>query len=252
LSRTASAATVVAIAAAAFVADLAHEAVGHGGACALLGGQVVYVSSTFADCSIRSALIDGAGPGAGIGAALLFWLWLRLVPPASAATRAFLCLGFAFAAFWNFGYLIKSGLTDDGDWAFVIAGLEPHALWRAGITLVGIATYWISIRMLARMMLRHLAAGDGPGPTPSTISLVAYVSATAIACLAAAFDPRGPFAIVHDALPASLGAIGLPLAGRALTHRGTSLHIAASPAWIAAGVVAAAGFVFLLGRGVHF
>ncbi len=246
--------TLAAVAVAAFaLADVAHETLGHGGMCAALGGRIVYVSTTFEDCSIRSWIIDGAGPSAGVAAALLGGLWLSMAPPRNAASRAFLLLGFAFAAFWNFGYLIKSGLTDQGDWAFVIAGLKPAPLWHAAITIAGIALYWMSLRMLAAMMRRHLGSDDTTDWSPRTFSLVAYGAATAIACAGAAFDPRGAGTILSDALPSSLGAIGLPLAGALLARTTPNLRLAlpASPGWIGAGTVAGVAFVALLGPGLH-
>ena len=71
--------TLIAAACAAYlVADVAHETIGHGGACLLLGGKLFLVSTTFADCDLYSRRIDSAGPLAGIAAALLAWSWLRL------------------------------------------------------------------------------------------------------------------------------------------------------------------------------
>jgi hypothetical protein len=236
------------------LADVAHEAIGHGGICALLGARVVYVSTTFEDCSLRSWIIDGAGPCAGIVAALLLWLWLRVLPPVSRAARAFLCFGFAFTAFWNFGYLIKSGLTDQGDWAFVIAGLKPPILWHAAITIAGAVSYWISIRLLATLLARHLASAEPSARKPLAFTLIAYFAAAAFASVAAFFDPRGPGTILQDALPSSLGANGLPLAGWFLQRSSPELRldVSASPAWIAAGAAAAIAFVALLGPGVRF
>jgi|HubBroStandDraft_5_1064220.scaffolds.fasta_scaffold230955_2 hypothetical protein len=47
--------TLAAVAVAAFaLADVAHETLGHGGMCAVLGGKILYVSTTFEDCTIRS------------------------------------------------------------------------------------------------------------------------------------------------------------------------------------------------------
>ena len=252
---TKSVLTLCACAFAAYaLADIAHEAIGHGGMCALLGGRIVYVSTTFEECSIRSWIIDGAGPSAGIEAALLLWLWLLILPPVSRAARAFLCLGFAFAAFWNFGYLIKSGLTDQGDWAFVIAGLNPPFLWHAAIAIAGVAFYWLSIRLLATLLAQHLASPEPSAQKPLAFTLTAYLAAAAIASVAALFDPRGPGAVLHDALPSSLGAIGLPFAGWFLQRSspGLRLDASASSVWIIAGAATAAAFVALLGPGLRF
>jgi hypothetical protein len=235
------------------LADVAHETIGHGGMCAMLGGKIVYVSTTFEDCRLRSWIIDGAGPAAGIAAAMLLWLWLRILPPASRAARTVLCLGFAFAAFWNFGYLIKSGLTDQGDWAFVIAGLKPLLLWHAAITVAGVVSYWISIRLLAALLAQHLASAEPSAQKPLTFTLTAYLAAAALASIAAFLDPRGPGTILNDALPSSLGAIGLPLAGWFLQRNSPDLRLdaSASPVWIITGGAIAIAFVALLGPGLR-
>jgi hypothetical protein len=252
---TKSVLTLCACAFAAYaLADFAHEAIGHGGMCALLGARVFYVSTTFEDCSLRSWIIDGAGPAAGIVAAMLLWLWLRVRPPAGRAARAFLCLGFAFAAFWNFGYLIKSGLTDQGDWAFVIAGLNPPLLWHAAIAVAGVVSYWISIRLLAALLAQHLASAEPGAQKPLAFTLTAYIAAAVLASIAALFDPRGAGTILSDALPSSLGAIGLPLAGWFLQRSNPDLRLAAaaSPGWIIAGGAIAVAFVAFLGPSVRF
>jgi hypothetical protein len=245
--------TIAATAVAAFaVADIAHEALGHGGGCVAAGGKIVSVSTTFEECTIRSRIVDGAGPAGGILVAMLVWLWARFLPPRSPATHMFLCFVFAFAAFWNFGYLIKSGLTNQGDWAFVIADWQPPFFWRAAITVTGVVLYALSVRALAALLKRDLDASQGE--MPIMICLTAYIAAIVTACLAASLDPRGPSTILSDALPSSLGALGLPLAGWALQRRipDARLAIAPSRAWIAGGAIAGAAFVSILGPGLPF
>ena len=250
-----SIATLLATACAAyFIADVAHEGLGHGGACLALGGKVVSLSTTYEDCSVRSWLIDGAGPSAGIVVALLAWAWLRLAPPRSMATRAFLCLTFAFAGFWNVGYLVKSGLTDQGDWAFVIAGLEPALAWHVGLTILGIALYATVMRMLAAALGRTLASDEAPGRRPLAFALVCYLAAAALSAIAASFDLRGAVTILTDALPSSLGSFGLVWVGWTMNKRRPDLRLAvpSSPGWIAAGIASAVFFVAVLGPGLRF
>lgn len=235
------------------VADVAHEGLGHGGACLALGGRVLSLSTTFEDCSISSRLIDGAGPVMGIAVALLALAWLRLAPPRGPGFRVFLCLVFAFAIFWNVGYLIKSGLTNSGDWHFVIRGLEPSAPWHAAIAVAGVVLYATFMRVLGTTMARALPAGDGPGMRPLTFALTAYLAAGVLSALAGLFDPRGPMVVFSDALPSSLGAIGLVWAAYVLGRRLPEFRVAApaSPGWIAAGLASAAIFVAILGPGIR-
>ena len=254
LLKVGSVVTLLAVACAAYlVADVAHEGFGHGGVCLALGGKLIVLSTTFEDCSIRSRLIDGAGPVIGIVVALLAWVWLRFAPPRAAPQRAFLCLVFAFAIFWNVGYLVKSGLTDQGDWAYVIKGLEPAAIWHAGITIAGIALYLLAMRLLGAVIRRTLAIGTS-GIAPFGFAVTALLAAGALSALAAFFDPRGPLTIFTDALPSSLGSFGLVWVGWVVSRRSPDLRIAlpASPAWITAGLVSAILFVAVLGPGLRF
>ena len=178
--------------AAYFVADLAHEGLGHGGACLTLGGKVILLTTTYEACSIRARLIDGAGPVVGLVVALLAWAWLRFARPASIAARTALCLTFAFAAFWNVGYLIKSGLTDEGDWAFVVKGLEPSFVWHAALAVLGVVLYALSMRMLGASILRALPVGGERDPRPFAFALTAYLAAGACPLSLLSSIPEAP------------------------------------------------------------
>ena len=251
--KAATALTLLAVAWAAYLAaDVAHEGLGHGGACLALGGKIITLSTTYEDCSIRSRLIDGAGPIAGIFVALLAWARLHLAPPRSQASRAFLALAFAFTAFWNVGYMIKSGLADQGDWAFVIRGLEPSAIWHAGLTILGITLYAAAMRVLGGLIAGKLQGA--PGPRPLSFALTAYLAAGVLSAASAYFDPRGASTILTDALPSSLGSIGLVWVGWRIDRHSPILRIALppSPAWIVAGLASAIFFVAVLGPGLRF
>ena len=207
------------------------------------------LSTTYAGCSVTSRLMDGAGPIVGILVALAAWLWLRFVPQYSPATRAFFCLVFAFAAFWNVGYMCKSGLFDQGDWAFVIQGLEPRLPWHLGLAALGLLLYIAAIRACAKTLVLQKSV---EGITPLRFTAVAYGSAALLSAAGAAFDPRGPFTIVSDALPSSLGAIGLLLAGLRLDQTNLRLSLPSSPSWIMIGSLSAVVFAAVLGPGLHF
>lgn len=246
-------ATLIAIAYAAyFVADVAHEALGHGGMCLALGGKLLFLSTTFEDCSVHSRLIDGAGPVIGIVVALLAWAWLKFKPPQSENTRAFLLLTFAFAIFWNVFYLIRSGITDQGDWAFVIAGLQPKLVWHIAMTVAGIALYAVAMRTTAASIRADLRAGGVLSPFAFT--LIAFAVAVILSAIAAQFDARSVAPNLIDKLPSALAAFGLVWAGRTVTRRAPELRIAVpqSVAWTVAGAASAVVFVAVLGPGLRF
>ncbi len=246
--------TSLAIACAAFlVADVAHEGLGHGGACLALGGRMLSLSTTYEDCSIHSRWIDGAGPGVGIIVALAALAWLRWATPRSRNMRVFLCLTFAFAIFWNVGYLVDSGLLDRGDWKFVIAGLEPAAAWHAGLVVCGVVFYATAMRVLGALLARHFADNDD-GWRPQSFALIALSSAAVLAAIGGAFDPRGATIILTDALPSALSSFGLVWVGFVLSRSRPDLRIATptSPLWIAAGLFCVVIFVAALGPGLRF
>jgi len=253
MQRRGGLATLIAAAAAAYgAADLAHEGLGHGGACLALGGQLRTLSTTYADCAISSRVIDGAGPVAGIAVALIAWIWLRWTPPRAYAARAFLCCLYSFAIFWNVGYLVKSGLFDAGDWAYVIRGLQPVVFWHVVLVVGGGVLYAIAMRLLAQVMRNELS---GPGKrTPRAFALIAYGTAAVLSVAAAAFDPRGPSTILNDALPSSLGAVGLAYVGWMMGRREPDLRLAetGSVGWMLSGLIAAGLFVGVLGPGLRF
>jgi hypothetical protein len=243
--------TLIAVSCAAYlVADIAHETLGHGGACIALGGHLNFVSTTFEDCSIHSRIIDGAGPIGGILAGLLAWAWLKLAPPRGQSGRIFLILLFAFAIFWNVFYLIRSGLTDQGDWAYVIAGLEPAFAWRAAIAVLGLVLYALAMRIVAALMERCQESGEGA--TAIATALTAFVAATILAAAAAALDRRSIAPDLVDRLPSALAAFGLVWAAVRLTRPGLRIALPVSRGWIAAGLLSAILFVAVLGPGLRF
>jgi len=250
--KPAALATQIAVTCAAYLAaDFAHEGLGHIGACLALGGKPILLSTTYAECSITARIIDGSGPVAGLITAVAAWLWLRFAPPRAPTLRSFLFLLIAFTAFWNLGYMIKSGVLNQGDWAFVIRGLDPPGTWHVGLALLGLVLYIATIRLCATMLYSRLRTGGSLNALGFTLN--AYGAAAVLSAAGAAFDPRGPFTILTDALPSSLGAIGVDLAGHGLTRREPEARVTVppSPTWIAIGVVSSVVFIAILGPGLR-
>ncbi len=245
--------TLLAIAFSAFfVADVAHEGLGHGGACIALGGRILMLDTSYEDCSVHSRAIDAAGPGVGLLVALAAWLWLRVAPPRAETARAFLCLLFAFAIFWNVGYMVESGLINRGDWRFIIADLEPAAAWRAALVILGVVFYVAAMRMLGAALSRNFSGDDGW--PPHIFAAIAFTAACVLAAVGGALDPRGPSIILTDALPSALASFGLVYVGVLVRRRSNAVRIATptSPFWIATGFVCAVVFVAVLGPGLRF
>jgi hypothetical protein len=107
-------------------ADLLHEGIGHGMTAWLSGAHRVTLSTVALQSDIATGWISANGTLVNLGAAAILWLVLEKARPRSPAACAFLVLTMAANLFTGTGYFLNSGVTDFGDWAEVIGGLEPH------------------------------------------------------------------------------------------------------------------------------
>jgi hypothetical protein len=131
-------ATVCSIAIVAYAScDLIHEAVGHGVA-SLFSSEVTALSISSVALQTRgsSRMVAAAGSIANVLAGLLAFAACRR-EDLLLAQRYFLWLLATINLMNGVGYLFFSALLDSGDWAVVIAGLEPHWAWRIWLGLAG-------------------------------------------------------------------------------------------------------------------
>src|SRR5262249_14732043 len=129
--------TVAAIGLVAYaLANLLHEGLGHGGACLLVGGRPVVLSSLHFDGDTEgltrgaNRLIAAGGTLVNLlvgGIALAALSRSRRLP---AQARYFFWLLAFVNLFHGTGYFLFSGVAGIGDWASVIAGWPMPCLWR--------------------------------------------------------------------------------------------------------------------------
>jgi hypothetical protein len=138
--------TVLAIAVVVYaLAKLTHEAVGHGLACELAGGDLQAVSSSWAACEKAGMgiagrrVIEAAGTAANLAVGLAALLLVRLRTFRSGPVYAFTWLTAAVHLLVGGGYLMVDPLFGFGDWGDFLAGLEPALAWRAGASAAGAA-----------------------------------------------------------------------------------------------------------------
>jgi hypothetical protein len=180
---SADAVVVAACAALAFTsACMAHEVLGHAGACLAGGGTVTTMTSSLFACSPGLLLADLGGPCANLVVAAACLLSLRGRRPGSIA-RLLLVLAAAFNLWWLAGCLLKSAVATHGDFAYAarLAGGAQAPLR----TLFGLAGFGLGVatcRMLGRQQLTREALW------------LAYGVAGAAACVSAlsAIGPIGP------------------------------------------------------------
>jgi hypothetical protein len=242
--------TVVAIALVAYVmADIAHHGLGHGLMCWLQGGQIELLSSVFVRCSRTDLAIDLAGPAANLILGLIAALALRLTRGMTVSTELFYILLAGFNLMWFSIQLVFCVLTDSDDWAWLLhvfsgAPAAPYVLAGAGAFL-----YVMVVRYLRTRMAHFTRAPN----RARSILFAAWLSAGAIACATAVFDPHGPGTVWHKAIPQSLllsvGLLSLARA-RQIGPPEDCPAIRISRGWIVAAVVLSVSSIVFLGPGI--
>lgn len=236
--------TLCALGAIAFVvACVAHEAVGHGGACLATGGTVTVLSSSLFRCTPPRVIVDAAGPLASLVTAAAA-AWLAHVA-GEGLLRVFFALLLAIAGFWIAGELVSSAVTNTDDLAFVLRALahRHRGAWRVVMGLTGAALYVGVMRRAARSL---------PAGPPLA---AAYVAAGIVACVSALFYRGAIVPALREAalesLGASAGLLYLALAPRrAVRDPRSSVAVPSSRVVIALGVPVVLLFWLTLGRGI--
>lgn len=248
--------TICAIAwVAGMLGDVLHEGVGH--ACvALLTGTPSGVLSTVAWSSgVDSRLVAAGGTLVNLAAGLGFLLALRSAKTASVHTRLFLLLACAVNLLSGTGYFFFSGVSNFGDWAVVIAGAEPHWLWRTLLVVGGITLYYGATFLIGCAVVLWLGVAADAQKRIRKILWVSYAAGVALAVAGALRNPVGQQLIWESALPAAAGGSNALLwlqhyIPRRLKPERAAPSIGRSYAWIAIAAALAVPFLFVLGRGI--
>jgi hypothetical protein len=238
--------------------DMIHEVVGHGVAV-LLDPAVtaVTLSSVALSTEGSSRWVAAAGTLANLGAALvaLGLLRVRRLPPTG---RYFVWLLLTLDLFNATAYFLYSGILGSGDWAVVIAGLEPGWLWRLSMIAVGGATYALAVYVAAVLLGRLLRDGTLSGAETRRLCFLPYGVGGMLLVVAAVPNPVSGWLILTSGASSGFGAmaglLGVPrLAPVRASAVGPSptAPLAFSPAWIGAGIVAGAVLVLIIGRGIR-
>jgi hypothetical protein len=245
--------TIISIAILACVLqDILHEGLGHGVTAWLSGSHKITMSTIALQSDIDTPWISANGTLVNLAAAAVLWLILKTLRRTSPSTRYFLVLAMAGNLFTGTGSFLFSGVADLGDWAAVIRGLEPQWLWRIGLIVLGAASYYLSMLMVAAA-LRPFRTSDrarlrGLCWTP-------YFTDAVLAGIAGLLNPAGLFYVIASALPSTLGANAGLWSLPFMVHGVSGAPEPAGPstrrpAWIAAGAIAAVLFIVILGGGI--
>jgi hypothetical protein len=249
--------TFAAVGAVAMVlADMVHEAVGHGTACLLTGNRILSLSTVAIQTAEASRFVSAAGTIVNLivgSLALLLFARLKQLTPTA-------CFWWLFGVFnlANSGYLVASAVFNSSDWANVIAGFSPPWLLRCALGLVGAALCVLSVAWAARLMVRRVESGQLGLPDVPNLTRPAYIAAGAVMTCASFFNPIGPALILPSGVAASFGLnaglLFIPgiVADHARTHSSITTPIGLSFVWIALALVTGGLFVAVLGPGLRF
>jgi hypothetical protein len=233
---------------------MTHEALGHGGYCLAFGGHNVMLTAWGESCDLRAPGIEAAGPGLQFGAGLLAWL---VVSSITGRLRYFLWLYMAFSLFVSSGYVLFSGVTNFGDAAVLIAGLQPPLLWRVALVLLGAVIYFLSMRVAAAE-LKRLASADTDPKRLWRLVWIPYTTAGVFACCCGALNQTmGVGSAVGLAAASSFGGsfglLRLPdlQRGWVATEVLPTRYLSWSPIWGGAAVVTIVVFILFIGPGLR-
>lgn len=249
------------------LASVLHEGLGHGGACLLVGGKPVQLSSMDFN-SDTSGLPDwtnraiaAGGTVVNLAAAAIALAAMRRTRNASPHFRYALWLFTTVNLFLGTGYFLYSGVAGIGDWVSVTRGLNPTWLWRAVLAIVGGVTYWLAVWFA----LVQLSPFIGADPTDRvrraySLTLVPYFTGAALSIGAGLLKPGGMLLVAISAAAASLGGMCGFAWGPQLLRDATfipaspdgPIPIARSWPWIIFAAAIAIPFVGVLGPGIRF
>lgn len=257
--------TILAIGIVSFIIkNVLHEALGHGGACVLVGGTPLVLSSAHFDCDYASVsdagrrFVAAAGTLVNFLAAYLFWLAFHRVQNTSPSLRYFFWFCMSGNFFVAAGYPLFSGLIGVGDWINVVEGWQPVWLWRVLLTVIGFVLYafgvWFALREMKTLI------GSKPNERDARafqLTLFPYLAGATVSSLGAWFNPIGTFVIFTSAAAAFGGSSAFAWMSQMLKTKWfpeiseERITIHRNWTWIILAVLLALVHIFILGPGVE-
>jgi hypothetical protein len=239
----------------AFVfSSLAHEAIGHGGAALLAREKITLLTSVFFNASDAQPITDAAGPIMNFLVAGFCILLRSRNRPKSPHGKLLVTALAAVNLFWGFGYFLYCGITEKGDWAFLLRNPDSAKIWRSLLIIGGVIGYIRSTSIVRRLLLPFIEFSNAGTPTRGVlrVPLLLYLSAGGTACFAALFYRGAVGSALHEsALETFIGFVGLASIALRTMPRGSasSVIIPRDPRWIAGTATIVLVFAGWMGRG---
>jgi hypothetical protein len=102
--------------------NILHEGLGHGGACLLVAGKPLALSSVYFDCSADSRLVMAGGTLMNLLAGALFFALGRMTGSSRPRLKYFFWIAMTVNLCTGTGYFVFSGIAGIGDWGAFIQG----------------------------------------------------------------------------------------------------------------------------------
>jgi len=137
----------------------------------------------------------------------------------------------------------------------VISGLHPHWLWRVMLVVGGAATYYAAVLIVGLGFVRYVGVPRDQQKRMRKLTLVPYLTAILVSCVAGVLNPLGIQLLWQSALPATAGGQSGLLWLQYYIPRGTvpnreSERLRRSYAWIAVAAILVSFYVAMLGPGI--
>lgn len=126
------------------IADILHEAVGHGVTGLLIGNKIDLLTSVYFKSSPGNIIVDIGGPIANLIFGCLTFYMLRK----TSFAKLFLFQVTAYNLFWFSGTILHSAISETGDWTFALKEITTDPLGKFSLAILGILSYILIIRYL--------------------------------------------------------------------------------------------------------
>ena len=247
------------------VKNVLHEALGHDGACLLVSGTPLVLSSAHFDCATESVsdagirFISAAGTLVNFIFAYIFWLAFHSERVKSLSLRYFFWFAMSGNYFVAAGYPLFSGVIGVGDWVNVVEGWQPLWAWRLLLAVIGFILYMLGVWFA----LREMKTLIGSNPTKRLVrafklTLFPYLAGATVSSLGALFNPIGTFVVFTSAAAAFGGSSAFAWMSQMLKTKwfpevsDELVVIERNWTWIIIAVILSLIHIFILGPGVKF
>jgi len=261
--------TLIALSALAVITAVGlHEHLGHAFTCLLLGSHPTELGAFYVNCDdaglsdLGIRLVALAGPAVSLALGVVAFLGLRYRPPRGPNAYFFVWLLGSLGLMSATGYLFFSGLTGIGDFGAgrdgVFYQVSPEWLWRLSLTVMGIASYLLIVRLALREIDPYLSGvGRARVRSASRLALTSYLTAVVVSLGIGVLNPRGAVIVAISAAASSLGADSALLwmmqwLDRDRQVAAPGLIIQRSWRWMILGVVVTLAYALIFGATLRF